>query len=345
VVKFKDYYEVLGVPRTATDKEIKAAYRKLARQHHPDANKGNKQSEERFKEIGEAYEVLKDPTKRQRYDQLGSSYKDGSDFRPPPGYTNAGPGGFTFDFGSMGRGGQTGGAGSGGAGGGAAFSDFFEMLFGQNFGTQAGSQFGGMSGMGGMGGAGIPPGMQQGARRRDQELDIELTIEELAEGTTRTIQITEPGAKARTLEVKIPAGVRAGSKVRVAGEGGKSMGGPVDLFLKVQVKPHEYFTIDGDNLICEISLSPAQAVLGAEAAVNTLDGNIRIRIPAGTQNGRLLRLRGRGLPKLKGGTKGDQLVRAKIVIPAAVTAQEKALYEQLAALEKDKVSAAGSATN
>jgi curved DNA-binding protein len=336
VVKFKDYYEVLGVPRTATDKEIKAAYRKLARQHHPDANKGNKASEERFKEIGEAYEVLKDPAKRQRYDQLGSSYKDGSDFRPPPGYTGAGagPGGFTFDFGSMGRGGQ-----AGGAGGGAAFSDFFEMLFGQSFGTQAGSQFGGMGGMGSMGG-GIPPGMQTGGKRRDQELDIELTVEELSQGTTRTIQITEPGAKARTLEVKIPAGVRAGSKIRVAGEGGKSMGGPVDLFLKVQVKPHEYFTIDGDNLICEINLSPAQAVLGAEAAVNTLDGSIRIRIPAGTQNGRLLRLRGRGLPKLKGGTKGDQLVRAKIVIPAAVTAQEKALYEQLAALEKDKVGAA-----
>ncbi len=336
MVKFKDYYEVLGVPRTATDKEIKAAYRKLARQHHPDANKGNKASEERFKEIGEAYEVLKDPAKRQRYDQLGSSYKDGSDFRPPPGYTGAGagPGGFTFDFGSMGRGGQ-----AGGAGGGAAFSDFFEMLFGQSFGTQAGSQFGGMGGMGSMGG-GIPPGMQTGGKRRDQELDIELTVEELSQGTTRTIQITEPGAKARTLEVKIPAGVRAGSKIRVAGEGGKSMGGPVDLFLKVQVKPHEYFTIDGDNLICEINLSPAQAVLGAEAAVNTLDGSIRIRIPAGTQNGRLLRLRGRGLPKLKGGTKGDQLVRAKIVIPAAVTAQEKALYEQLAALEKDKVGAA-----
>jgi curved DNA-binding protein len=336
VVKFKDYYEVLGVPRTATDKEIKAAYRKLARQHHPDANKGNKASEERFKEIGEAYEVLKDPAKRQRYDQLGSSFKDGSDFRPPPGYSGAGtgPGGFSFDFGSMGRGGQSAGQG------GAAFSDFFEMLFGQNFGTQAGSQFGGMGGMGGA----VPPGMQQGGKRRDQELDIELTVEELATGTTRTIQITEPGAKARTLEVKIPAGVRAGSKIRVAGEGGKSMGGPVDLFLKVQVKPHEYFTIDGDNLICEISLSPAQAVLGAEAAVNTLDGSIRIRIPAGTQNGRLLRLRGRGLPKIKGGTNGDQLVRAKIVIPAAVTAQEKALYEQLAALEKDKVDAASSST-
>ena len=328
MVKFKDYYEVLGVPRTATDKEIKAAYRKLARQHHPDANKGNKASEERFKEIGEAYEVLKDPNKRKRYDQVGSHYKEGADFRPPPEYSN---GGFTFDFGNMNRGGSAPGGGAAGGVGGANFSDFFEALFGQNFGGQAGT--GGASPFGSMGGA---PGMQQ-SKKRDQELDIELTIEELAQGTMRTIQITEANAKPRTLEVKIPAGVRSGSKVRVAGEGGKSMSGPVDLFLKVQVKPHDYFTIEGDNLVCEINLSPAQAVLGSEAAVNTLDGSIRIRIPAGTQNGRLLRLRGRGLPKLKGDAKGDQLVRAKIVIPATVSAQEKALYEQLAALEKEKV--------
>jgi curved DNA-binding protein len=174
----------------------------------------------------------------------------------------------------------------------------------------------------------------QPARRRDQELLIELTVEELALGTVRTIQITEQGTKPRTLEVKIPPGVRAGSKVRVAGEGGKSMAGPVDLFLKVQVKAHDYFTIDGDNLICEISLTPAQAVIGSEAAVKTLTGVIGIRIPAGTQNGRLLRLRGRGLPKLKGDSKGDQLVRAKIVIPNMVSPQEKALYEQLLTLEK-----------
>jgi curved DNA-binding protein len=319
VVKFKDYYDVLGVPRTATDKEIKAAYRKLARQHHPDANKGNKASEERFKEIGEAYEVLKDPNKRKRYDQLGNQYKDGADFRPPPDFSG-GPGGFTFDFGNLGRGGTT-------SGGNPAFSDFFEMLFGQNFGGAAGqSPFA----------SATSSGAQQG-KRREQELGIELTLEELATGTVRTIQITEPGSKPRTLEVRIPAGVRAGSKVRVAGEGGKSMAGPADLFLKVQVKPHDYFTIEGDNLVCEISLSPAQAVLGSEAAVNTLDGTVRIRIPAGTQNGRLLRLRGRGLPKLKGDTKGDQLVRAKIVIPSTVSAQEKALYEQLATLEKEKV--------
>ena len=328
MVKFKDYYDTLGVPRTATDKEIKAAYRKLARQHHPDANKGHKASEEKFKELGEAYEVLKDPQKRSRYDALGANYKNGSDFRPPPEYSQgAGTGGFSFDFGSMG--GHSGGMGGmGGMGGGAPFSDFFEMLFGQNFAGATSAQ-GGMPG-------GSPLGQAQ-RRRVDQEAEIELTVEELARGTVRTLQITEPGSKTRTLEVKIPAGVRAGSKVRVSGEGGKSMGGgPGDLYLKVKVKPHAYFTIEGDNLICEVSVTPAQAVIGGTASVTTLDGPIGIRIPAGTQNGRLLRLRGRGLPKLKGDVKGDQLVRTKIVIPNTVSAAEKELYEQLAKLEKEK---------
>ena len=309
MVKFKDYYETLGVARNATDKEIKAAYRKLARQHHPDANKGNKASEEKFKEIGEAYEVLKDQQKRRRYDALGANYKAGADFRPPPDFSQ-GPGGFTFDFSNFG-------------GANTPFSDFFEMLFGQNFahGHPAGAAAAAAAGQ---------------KRRFDQEAEIELSVEELAKGTTRTLQITEPGAKTRTLEVKIPSGVRAGSKVRVSGEGGKSMGGPGDLYLKVRVKPHPYFTIDGDNLLCEVSLTPAQAVIGGDATVTTLDGPIRIRIPAGTQNGRLLRLRGRGLPKLKGDVKGDQLVRAKIVIPNTVSAQEKVLYEQLAAIERER---------
>ena len=337
MVKFKDYYDTLGVPRTATDKEIKAAYRKLARQHHPDANKGNKASEEKFKELGEAYEVLKDPQKRSRYDALGSNYRSGHDFRPPPDFSQgAGPGGFTFDFGSMG------GNPMGGMGGGAPFSDFFEMLFGQNFAGATAAQ-GGMPG-------GSPLGQAQ-KRRFDQEAEIELTIEELAKGTIRTLQITEPGSKVRTLEVKIPAGVREGSKVRVSGEGGKSMGGgPGDLYLKVKVKPHAYFTLEGDNLICEVNVTPAQAVIGGTASVTTLDGPIGIRIPAGTQNGRLLRLRGRGLPKLKGDIKGDQLVRTKIVIPNTVSPAEKELYEQLAKLEKERTqpqsqAPSGGATN
>jgi curved DNA-binding protein len=300
LVKFKDYYDTLGVTRTATEKEIKTAYRKLARQFHPDANKGNKASEEKFKEIAEAYEVLKDTDKRRRYDALGANYKHGADFRPPPDF-----GGFSFDFGNMG-------------GAGSPFSDFFEMMFGQQF-AQGGK---------------VPPGFRQpGAqprRRADQEAEIELSIEELAKGTIRTLQISGMGVKARTLEVKIPAGVRAGSRVRVSG------GDQGDLYLRVKVKPHPYFTIDGDNLVAELNLSPAQAVLGSDAMVNTLDGQVKIRVPAGTQNGRLLRLREKGLPKLKSAQCGDQLVRVKITIPPAPTEEEKKLYEELLKLENSR---------
>ncbi len=320
MVKFKDYYQTLGVPRNATDKDIKASYRKLAREHHPDANKGNKASEEKFKELGEAYEVLKDPEKRRRYDTLGANYKAGADFRPPPDFGGgAGAGGFTFDFGNLGD-----------LGRGGAFSDFFETLFGQ-----AGF---GQPGAGGFRPQGGPQGGPAQARRNDQEAEIELNLEEVLKGTMRTLQITQPGQKPRTLEVKIPPGVRTGSKIRVSGEAGKPGGGlPAgDLYLKVRVKPDPKFTIDGDNLISEINLSPAQAVIGAELSVITLEGNVRIRVPAGTQNGRLLRLRGKGLPKLKGGPRGDLLVRAKIVVPTNLSDEERSLYEQLIKLEKDK---------
>ncbi len=310
MVKFKDYYQTLGVPRNAADKDIKAAYRKLAREHHPDANKGNKASEEKFKEIGEAYEVLKDPEKRRRYDTLGANYKAGADFRPPP------DGGFAFDFGNLGD-----------LGRGGSFSDFFETLFGQ-------AGFGGPGGFRPQGG---PQPVQQ-PRRNDQEAEIELNLEEVLKGVTKTLQITQPGQKPRTLEVKIPPGVRTGSKIRVQGEAGKATGATPagDLYLKVKVKPDPKFTIDGDNLISEVSLSPAQVVIGAELSVSTLEGSVRIRVPAGTQNGRLLRLRGKGLPKVKGGPRGDLLVRAKIVVPTTLTDEERSLYEQLAKLEQDK---------
>jgi curved DNA-binding protein len=318
LVKFKDYYQTLGVPRNAADKDIKAAYRKLAREHHPDANKGNKASEEKFKEIGEAYEVLKDPEKRRRYDTLGANYKAGADFRPPPDFSG-GQGGFAFDFGNLGD-----------LGRGSAFSDFFETLFGQ-------AGFGGPGG-GGFRTQGGPQGAQQPRRNNDQEAEIELNLDEVLKGSMRTLQITQPGQKPRTLEVKIPPGVRTGSKIRVSGEAGKGTGGAPagDLYLKVKVKPDPKFTIDGDNLISEVSLSPAQVVIGAELSVNTLEGNVRIRVPAGTQNGRLLRLRGKGLPKLKGGPRGDLLVRAKIVVPTNLSDEERSLYEQLIKLELDK---------
>jgi curved DNA-binding protein len=309
-VKFKDYYQTLGVSRSASEKEIKTAYRKLARQHHPDANKGNKASEEKFKEIAEAYEVLKDPEKRRRYDRLGANYKAGADFRPPPDM-----GGFTFDFGNLGDLGKN-----------SSFSDFFEMLFGNVGGFGPASS-----------GRSMPTGRPARNKALDQEAEIELTIEELAKGSTRKLQITAPNSDTRTLEVKIPAGVREGSKVRVTGEGARLNGAGGDLYLKVKVKPHPYFTIEGDSLISNLSLSPAQAVLGVETMVNTLQGPIKIAVPAGSQNGRMLRLRGRGLPKLKGGSAGDQLVKVKIVVPVNPSDSEKKLYEELAKIEREKL--------
>jgi curved DNA-binding protein len=311
MVKYKDYYETLGVKRNADEKEIKAAYRKLARQYHPDANPGSKTAEEKFKEISEAYEVLKDADKRRKYDTLGANWKNGADFEPPPDF-----GGFSFDFGNM---------------QGSPFSDFFETLFGQHFGSPTNQ--------------GGPPNFRgPRGKGQDTEAEIELTIEEVAKGTTRNIHVSGPSSsKPKTLQVKIPAGVRTGSKVRVPGEGGMSMGGGEsgDLFLKVKIKPHPVFTIEGENLISELPITPAQAVLGGEASVQTLDGPVRINIPALSQNGKMLRMRERGLPKLKQSVRGDQLVRLKITIPTVLTAEEKALYEQLLELEQKHKSAAG----
>lgn len=334
LVKYKDYYATLGVARNATEKEIKSAYRKLARQHHPDANQGDPKSEEKFKEISEAYEVLKDAEKRQRYDLLGSDWKAGADFQPPPG-------GFSFDFGDLGGFGAMG-------GGGSAFSDFFEMLFGQagarsgapgaGFGgfSTRGFSTGGFPGPGGFGGQESDGAF--GQSRLDQEADIELSLEEIVQGTKRKIQISGPGMPARTLEVTIPKGVRAGSRIRMAGEGGMDprTSARGNLYLKVKLKPHPYYTVDGDNLISELTITPAEAVLGTESEAQTVDGSVQIKIPPGSQTGRMLRLRGKGLPRLKQEARGDQLLRLKIVIPAEISPEEKTLYEQIAKLESGK---------
>lgn len=323
MVKFKDYYQTLGVPRTASQKEIKTAYRSLARKFHPDANKGDKGAEEKFKEIAEAYEVLKDPDKRKRYDTLGSNYKAGADFKPPPDFG----GGFTFDFEKFSEFSKQG-----------PFSDFFDILFGQTFGQGAGQQQAGQRARSGPGQQPGFAGSERSNRMYDQEADIELTVEELAKGAQRTLKITPPGSAAKTIEVKIPPGVRPGSRVRISGQGMKTPKGRGDLYLRVKVRPHGDFTIDGDNIICETSISPALAVLGGQSTVPTLDGPVKIKIPQGTQNGRLLRLKGRGLPNSKKTESGDLLIRVKIVIPAQPTSKERALYEQLAELEKQVVS-------
>ncbi len=306
--------------RKATEQEIKSAYRKLARKFHPDANKSSKEAEkaaeEKFKEISEAYEVLKDPEKRKRYDTLGQNYKAGSEFRPPPDF-----GGYSFDFGNLsGMGGGMGGAGS--------FSDFFEMLFGQSFGGA------GAPGAGGFGGGG---GFSRGRANRapaHHEADIDLSLEEMATGTTRTLQISSPSLAAKTVEVKIPAGVRPGSRVRVPGGLTKTdpnNGG--DIYLLVKAKPHSYFLLEGSNLLCELKITPAQAVLGTQAVVTTLEGPKTVKVPPGSQTGRTLRLKGRGLPGTKSAQPGDQLVKLKIVIPEKPTEEELKLYQDLAKLE------------
>ena len=320
MVKFKDYYETLGVKRNATAKEIKTAYRALARKYHPDANQGNKSSEEKFKEITEAYEVLKDEEKRKKYDTLGNNWKNGAEFKPPPDFT----GGFQFDFEKFSDLSRSG-----------PFSDFFEVLFGQTFGSPGSTAGGGTTGGRTTTRRYTTGGATRSASRKpkDQEAVIELTVEELANGAHRTLKITPPGSSSKTIEVKIPKGVRSGSKVRIPGQGVDSPSGRGDLFLKVKVKPHEHFTIDGDNLFCEAEVSPAKAVLGGQAKVPTLDGPVKIKIPARTQGGKLLRLRGRGLPNLKSSDRGDLLIRIKIVIPDSLTGEEKELYEKLAEIE------------
>jgi curved DNA-binding protein len=323
LVQYKDYYQILGVARTASEQEIKTAYRKMARKYHPDANKNDPTAEERIKEINEAYEVLKDQDKRKKYDQLGQDWKAGDNFRPPPDYS-----GFTFDFGNMG-----GRGGAGATGGAASFSDFFETLFGQTFGTPG--QAGGRAGQSAAGQAGA-----EAARKRslDQEADIELVVEELAQGARRTLQVTAAGGKTKTIEVKIPRGMRAGKKVRVPGEGATFPGGNQkgDLYLRIKVRPHKYYTIDGDNLVVELSISPPQAVVGGEVTVTTIGGPMTIKVPPGTQSGRMLRLKGQGLPSVDNKSAGDLMIRTKILIPTTVTDKERALYEQLAKLEKDQ---------
>jgi curved DNA-binding protein len=325
-VKFKDYYEVLGVPKTAAEEEIKKTYRKLARKYHPDVNPGDKSAEERFKEINEAYEVLSDPEKRKRYDQLGPNWKAGADFTPPPGWESA-----RVDFGDLGN------IFSGGQGP-SGFSDFFESLFGRGRGPRAGAGF--------------------RMRGQDVEAEITLTLEEAHRGVTRsiTLQATEPcpdcrgtGSKdgktcptclgagaiprAKSFEVTIPAGVRDGSVIRLAGQGEPGANGASagDLLLRVRLEPHRLFNIVGEaDLQLELPVAPWEAALGAKVNVPTLDGPVEMKIPAGFQGGQRLRLRGQGLNR-RGGGRGDQYVKLKIVIPPKLTAKEKELFEKLAA--------------
>lgn len=290
-MEYKDYYQILGVERSATEAEIKKAFRKLAAKHHPDKPTGN---EEKFKEVNEAYEILGDAEKRAKYDQFGSGFTGGQQFDPSD-----------FGFGNFG----------GGQGGG--FSDFFESLF---------------RGQGGFGGGGFGGGFggrsqsfaQKGA---DQETQIEISLEDAFNGVDRVLNLRDPGTgSTKQINVKIPAGMTAGKKMRLRGKGGAGVNGGAngDLILEIKLAKHAFYKLDGDNVILDLPLTPWEAALGAKVEVPTLKGRVSLTIPAGSQSGARMRLKGRGLAG------ADQFIVMQIHTPEADTDQAKEFYQQMA---------------
>jgi len=287
-MQFKDYYETLGVTRGASAEEIKRAYRKLARKFHPDVSK-EKNAEAKFKDVQEAYEVLKDPSKRTTYDQLGRDYRPGQQFRPPPDWNQhfSQSGGHRFSDLN-------------------GFSDFFSSLFG----GAAGGNFGGSGGLGGAGGfSGAQPEADAGV--------LEVTVEEAFAGTKRRVTIQE-GGRPRQVDVQVPAGIADGQALRIAAGGTRPA-----LILRVKVRPHSLYSVHGKDVHIELPVAPWEAALGARVAVPTLGGPVELTVPPGAQSGQKLRLRGRGLPG------GDQLVIIKLVTPAAETSQAREAYERM----------------
>jgi len=312
-VQFRDYYETLGVSKTASEDEIKSAFRKLARKYHPDVAKDKKEAEEKFKQINEAYEVLSDPEKRRKYDQLGENWNQPGGFQPPPQWGGRQPGG-----GFYGGGGENGGVEF--EFGGTGFSDFFEAFFGGGRGRSA---FGGFGQRGTM-----------AERGSDVEADIMVTLEEALHGSTRQVSLRRAGSKkTETYQVKIPRGVREGQRIRLAGQGeaGERGGKSGDLFLRVRLARHPDFSVEGSDLVHEVKIAPWQTVLGDQIIVPTLEGNARLKLPPGTQGGQRFRLRGRGLPGVSG-QRGDLYVVVQIAVPKKLSDSERKLWEQLAQL-------------
>ncbi|MBU6423194.1 MAG: DnaJ domain-containing protein [Chloroflexota bacterium] len=319
-VEYKDYYKILGVAKSAKPEEIKKAYRRLARQYHPDLNKGT-DAERRFKEINEAQEVLLDPEKRARYDQLGPDWERYARSGAPGG---ASGGGSQWIFtGTPGAGGQDF----------SQFSDFFRTVFGDVGG------FGGTPGAG-MGQArGRPNGRARAYAQQGEDLEseVDLTLPEAYRGTERSLEIRREDGSPRQLNVKIPAGVRDGQRIRLAGQGAPgARGGPAgDLYLRVRVHPHPFFRRDGDDVQVDLPVALHEAMLGAEVTVPTLKGRVSLKIPPETQNGRVIRLAGQGMPR-SGGGHGDMYVSVKVVLPQKLSSEERDAIQKLAAKRADE---------
>ena len=298
-MEYKDYYKTLGVEKNATLDDIKNKYRRLARKYHPDVST-EKNAEEKFKEVREAYEVLKNPEKRKAYDQMGSEWKSGEQFRPPPGWQyqqQAGESEETFDAGG--------------------FSDFFENLFGQR--ARGGQR------------------REYSQRGQDQHSKINIFLEEAYRGTERTLQLQEPEMDpatgevkllSRSINVKIPAGVTDGQQIRLAGQGGKGAGKGAngDIYLEIHIAPHPYYTVKDRDIYLNLPVTPSEAALGAKVEVPTLGGKVGVNIPANSQTGSKLRLKGRGLP---GNTPGDQYVLLNIYIPEPNTESQREIYKKM----------------
>ena len=334
-VEFKDYYEILGVPRTATQDEIHRAFRKLALKYHPDVAKDKTNAEERFKELNEANEVLSDPEKRKKYDALGANWKQGQDFKPPPDWgekfggrqpwAEGDEGGFEFQF------------------GGTGFSDFFENLFGMRGGGVDSSRRGGFD------------GEEFSQRGRDVEADIMVTMEEALRGSTRAVSLRRSVpcdkcggtgrvdkqvcpqcggrrqiSRAETYQVKIPAGVYEGQLLRLGGQGERGIGEGQsgDLYLRVRFAQHPDYRVETGDLYYDLEIAPWDAVLGTTVSVPLLDGRANLKIPAGSRNGQRFRLRGKGLPQ-RGGGRGDLFAVLSLQPPKHVGERERALWEQL----------------
>jgi curved DNA-binding protein len=306
-MEYIDYYKVLDVGRDASSEEITKAYKRLARKYHPDLNK-DEGAEAQFKQINEAYEVLKNPESRKRYDMLGANWKHGSHFEPPPGWAGSN---VRFNF--------------GGAGGGG-FSDFFESIFGgMGSGGRAGSAgfnmedlFGG-AGFGGMG--------REPARGRDVESTLTVDLEDVYHGNKRTVAFEGPSGR-KQYDLTIPRGISDGEKIRLSGQGEAGAAGRGDLYLTVKVRPHAKFRRDGDDLIVTVPVAAWDAGLGAKIPVPTMDSSVTMKLPAGQASGKRLRLRGKGMPRRKGGH-GDLYAEIQITVPTKLTDEQKRLFEQL----------------